>query len=118
MAAADSEPATARQPDHVAMAVVELDRVAAQPLGTLYAEAGPPPGSGRKGSHRMLASYSEITRSRAASASGICSALAWSCRGCGQPVHKSACIKQVSTCSVHVSARCVAPDVIDNQEKP
>ena len=91
------------------MAVVELDRVAAQPLGTQHGEAGPlqrfggrqvvlvrpgeddldrvdqlppdaepgpPPGSGRKGSPRMLASYSEITRSKAASASGICSALA------------------------------------------
>lgn len=32
--------------------------------------------------------------------------------------HKSACIKQVPACSVHMSARCVAPAVIDSQEGP
>ena len=31
--------------------------------------------------------------------------------------HKSACIKHVPACSVHMSARCVAPR-IGNQERP
>lgn len=38
---ADAEPAPAQQPDHVAMADVELHRVAAQPLEAVHAEAGP-----------------------------------------------------------------------------
>lgn len=32
--------------------------------------------------------------------------------------HKSACIRHVPACSVHMSARCVAPAVIDNQGGP